>query len=65
MPPRAIECITTGKQFDKILDALSYAHLKTSTPIINVCKGKRQTAGYILNEDGEEVRLTWRYIDDK
>ena len=61
---RKIQCITTGKKFSTIKEAIDFYFLNyyTESSITMCCKGKRKSAGKhpITGE-----KLKWKYIDNK
>lgn len=55
---RYVKCTTTGVVFKSILEACEYANLKSSSSIIEVCKGNNKTAGRLNG-----TKLEWEYVD--
>lgn len=49
---KKVRCIETGEVFNSIIEARESVNLKTSSNIINVCKGKNKKAG----------GFRWRYV---
>ncbi|WBF81108.1 hypothetical protein FMLHJGGC_00055 [Staphylococcus phage BSwM-KMM1] len=57
---KKVKCVTTGKEFNSIKEAVSYYNLPKACKIGMVCKGQREYAG---NIDG--VKLQWRYTEEE
>jgi hypothetical protein len=56
---KSIICITTGKQFDSMVEASDFYNCNPNT-IALCCKGKRQSSGKL--EDG--TKLVWVYYNE-
>lgn len=57
---KKVKCVTTGKEFNSIKEAVSYYNLPKTCKIGMVCRGQRDYAGNI-----EGVKLQWEYIEEK
>lgn len=63
---KAVFCKELNKAFDAISLAQSYCkehNLKANkSNIIANCKGRRNSAGYIIDEEGNKIPLHWEYV---
>lgn len=56
----SVKCITTGKEFDGVKDAIEYYNLPSGVKIGMCCRGQRKSAGK-HPETGEPLR--WEYVN--
>ena len=58
---KSVTCLNNDKTFKNVKEAMQYAGLKSSSHIVQVCRGKRKTSGK-HPETGEPLK--WMYYQD-